>query len=347
MFKKTSFVNESMIIAEVGQNHQGDLDLAKEYIKIFASAGADAIKFQTRDNKYLFSEGAYNAPYNSENAFDKVYGLHREKLELNKDWIRSLKDECLKFNVKFMSTPFDEPSLKVLIDNEVDILKVASFDLGNLPFINKIAKTGKPTVMSIGGGKHLQIKSSIEVLKNHLSDDKIAILHCVSEYPCNYDVLGLDNIQSLQELYPTVLIGLSDHYNGILSGPVGYLKGARVFEKHVTLNRSWKGTDHNFALEPEGFRKFVRDIKRVPFMMKPKDVSEIGKEPVFQKLGKSLIASVDISAGEVLTLENLSGKIFENQFVPVRQSNEVIGKKLKKSYKAGEPINFDDLIEVK
>jgi N-acetylneuraminate synthase/sialic acid synthase len=223
--------------------------------------------------------------------------------------------------------------------------KIASFDLGNLPFINKIAKTGKPTVMSIGGGKHHQIKSSIDVLNSHLSDDKIAILHGVSEYPCNYDVLGLDNIPQLQELYPSLLIGLSDHYNGILSGPIGFMKGARVFEKHVTLNRSWKGTDHNFALEPEGFRKFVRDIKRVPYMMKPKDASEIGKEPVFQKLGKSLVAATEIPAGEILTLDNLSGKIFEKQYVPVRQSNEVIGKKVTKSYKAGEAISLGDITE--
>ena len=123
MFDKNLLDKNPIIIAEVGQNHQGDIDLAKEYIKVFANAGADVVKFQTRDNKYLFSEGAYNAPYNSENAFDKVYGLHREKLELDKQWITILKDECLRNNVKFMSTPFDEPSLKVLMDNEVDILK--------------------------------------------------------------------------------------------------------------------------------------------------------------------------------------------------------------------------------
>jgi N-acetylneuraminate synthase/sialic acid synthase len=121
------------------------------------------------------------------------------------------------------------------------------------------------------------------------------------------------------------------------------MKGARIFEKHVTLNRSWKGTDHNFALEPEGFRKFVRDIKRVPYMMQPKDVSQIGKEPVFQKLGKSLVAANDIQEGEILTLDNLSGKIFEKQYIPVRQSNEVIGKILSISIKKGDPIEFSML----
>lgn len=344
MFRQSLNGNDSIIIAEVGQNHQGDLELAREYIKVFANAGADVVKFQTRDNKYLFSDGAYNAPYNSENAFDKIYGLHREKLELEKEWIKILKSDCVKYGVKFMSTPFDEPSLKLLLENDVDILKIASFDLGNLPFINRIAKAGKPTVISIGGGKSDQIKSSLDILRQSLDESLIAVLHCVSEYPCNYDVLGLDNIQILKDKFPNILIGLSDHYNGILSGPIGFMKGARIFEKHVTLNRSWKGTDHNFALEPEGFRKFVRDIKRVPFMMKPKDISEIGKEPVFQKLGKSLVAAVDLHEGEKLTLENLSGKIFEKQYIPVRQSNEVIGKKTTSAIKKGDPIELNNLI---
>jgi len=343
MFSQLLNGNDSIIIAEVGQNHQGDLDNAREYIKVFANAGADVVKFQTRDNKYLFSAGAYNAPYNSENAFDQIYGLHREKLELEKEWIAILKSDCVKYGVKFMSTPFDEPSLNLLLQNEVDILKIASFDLGNLPFINKIAKAGKPTVISIGGGKSDQIQSSLDILRQSLDDSLIAVLHCVSEYPCGYDVLGLDNIQVLKDKFPNILIGLSDHYNGILSGPIGFMKGARIFEKHVTLNRSWKGTDHNFALEPDGFRKFVRDINRVPFMMKPKDISEIGKEPVFQKLGKSIVASKDVAKDEILTLDNLSGKIFEKQYIPVRQSNEVIGKKTTIAIKQGDPIEFNNL----
>lgn len=344
MFEKEQFMDSSFIIAEVGQNHQGDIDLARQYIKVFANAGADAVKFQTRDNKVLFSDDAYNAPYASENAFAPVYGHHREKLELSIEWIPILKSDCEKYGVKFMSTPFDEPSLEVLLKYDVDILKIASFDLGNLPFINKVSLSGKPVVISVGGGKYDQISASIEVLRRNLSEDKICILHCVSEYPCDYNILGLNNIELLQFHFPGILIGLSDHYNGILSGPIGYMKGARVFEKHVTLNRSWKGTDHSFALEPEGFRKFSRDIKRVPFMMRPKRDEEIGKEPVFKKLGKSITAAYDLEEGTELSLDNLSGKIFDKQIIPVRQSNEVIGKKVNKFIKSGEPIRFEDLI---
>ena len=343
MFKKNDLQDGSFVIAEVGQNHQGDLNTAREFIRIFAFEGADAIKFQTRNNKYLFSKDAYEAAYDSENAFAETYGAHREKLELKPEWLPILKEDCIKHGVKFMSTPFDEPSLDFLINLEVDILKIASFDLGNLPFINRISKSGIPTVLSIGGGKHDQIVSSINLLRQNLDDSKIAILHCVSEYPCNYDRLGLNNIEILQGLYPNILIGLSDHFNGTLSGPIGYMKGARIFEKHVTLNRSWKGTDHSFALEPEGFRKFVRDIERVEGMMSQKDINEIGKEKVFMKLGKSIVPNDNLKMGEILTLDNLSGKIFDKQYIPVRQCNEVLGKALKKDISKGEALTFDFL----
>lgn len=341
MFGKEELGDEAFIIAEIGQNHQGELDLAREYIKIFAMAGADAVKFQTRNNKYLFSKEAYEAPYESENAFADVYGLHREKLELKPEWLPLLKEDCVKFGVKFMSTPFDEPSLELLCEIGVDLVKVASFDLGNLPLIHRIARKGKPVVLSVGGGKIDQIRDSVKVLLAY--HDEVAVLHCVSEYPCEYNRLGLDNIETLIKEFPECTIGSSDHFNGTLSGPVAYLKGARVFEKHVTLNRAWKGTDHSFALEPEGFRKFVRDIKRVRHMMPPKPVDELGNERVFKKLGKSLIAYVDIRAGETITLDSLSGRIFGTQYIPVRESNQVIGRVVKKNISQGDPIQYADL----
>lgn len=338
MFNST----QPFIIAEVGQNHQGNLDLAREYIKVFATEGADAVKFQTRNNKNLFSEEAYLAKYESENAFAETYGEHRETLELKPDWLKILKEDCKNYGVKFMSTPFDEPSLDLLKEIDVDILKIASFDLGNLPFINRISKLGKPVVLSIGGGKIDQIRSSVEIIKKN--GVELAILHCVSEYPCEFNRLGLDNIELLRAEFPDNIIGSSDHFNGTLSGPIAFMKGARVFEKHVTLNRSWKGTDHSFALEREGFRKFVRDIKRVSEMMTPKPVNELGTEKVFVKLGKSLIAMEDLNVGDTFTLENLSGKIFSKQYTPVRDSNLFIGKKVSRKINKGEQILISDIL---
>ncbi len=338
MFKNE---HEPFVIAEVGQNHNGSLDSAREYIRIFANAGADAVKFQTRSNKYLFSKEAYEAKYESENAFAETYGAHREILELRPEWLPILKADCNMHGVKFMSTPFDEPSLDLLKSVDVDIIKIASFDLGNLPFINRIAKLGKPVVISVGGGKIEQIRSSVEVLLNY--HDDIAVLHCVSEYPCEYNRLGLDNIEILIKEFPKCVVGSSDHFNGTLSGPVAYLKGARVFEKHVTLNRASKGTDHSFALEPEGFRKFVRDIKRVRHMLPPKSTNELGDEKVFKKLGKSLIAFKNIKAGETINIDSLSGRIFDKQYIPVRESNRVIGQVAIHDILQGEAIRYTDI----
>jgi N-acetylneuraminate synthase/sialic acid synthase len=344
MLRRTELGPKAFVIAEVGQNHQGDLDTARDYVRIFAGAGADAIKFQTRNNRYLFSDDAYDAPYDSENAFAETYGLHRERLELKPEWLPILKEDCTKHGVKFMSTPFDEPSLELLCEIDVDLFKVASFDLGNLPLIYRIAKTGKPVVMSVGGGKIDQIRASVSVLLEHNRD--VAVLHCVSEYPCEYNRLGFDNIETLIQEFPQCTIGSSDHFNGTLSGPVAYMRGARVFEKHVTLNRAWKGTDHSFSLEPEGFRKFVRDIHRVRDMMPVKPATELGNERVFKKLGKSLVAYSDINKGDRITLDRLSGRIFRTQYIPVRESNRVVGRLAKKNIEKGQPIRYEDLEDI-
>lgn len=341
MLSRHELESRVFVIAEVGNNHQGQLDIAREYIRVFANNGADAIKFQTRNNKYLFSESGYNAPYNSENAFADTYGAHRDILELKPEWLPILKKDCREHGVKFMSTPFDEPSLDLLCEVGVDLLKVASFDLGNLPFLSRIAATQLPVVISCGGGQAAQIRASVELLKAACRD--LAVLHCVSEYPCEYNRLGLDNIEVLGHEFPDLVIGLSDHFNGILSGPVAYLKGARVFEKHVTLNRAWKGTDHVFALEPEGFRKFVRDIRRVPEMMPPKPSAELGGEAVFRKLGKSLVARREIAAGTVISFDDLTGKIYEQAGIPVRRSGEVIGRVAARRIGEGELIVWDDI----
>lgn len=328
------------IIAEVGQNHQGDLDLAREYIKTFSAIGADAIKFQKRDNNHLFSGEKYMASYHSESAFADTYGLHREKLELKSEWLSILKDDCEKYGTKFMITPFDEPSLDLVCEVGVDMIKTASFDLGNLPLFSRIAEKMLPVVVSTGGGNMEQIRASVRIFENL---DELAILHCVSEYPCEYNRLGLSKIELLKQEFPNHVIGLSDHFNGTLSGPVAYMMGSRVFEKHVTLNRAWKGTDHGFSLEPEGFRKFARDIRRVPEMMTPKQETELGNEEVFSKLGKSLVAFREIEKGSVISYEDLTGRIFTSQHIPVRRSNEVLGKVVKNKIEKGSIINFSDL----
>lgn len=336
MLKPDEIGDSSVIIAEVGQNHQGQLDIALEYVKVFAQAGADVIKFQTRNNAYLFSPDALSKEYNSNNAFGVTYGEHREFLELKPEWLPLLRDACHKQGVQFMSTPFDEPSLGLLLSIDVDLLKIASFDIGNIPFIERIAKSGKPVVLSTGGAGMDCIKKSCDTVLRYIDD--VAIMHCVSEYPCSHERLGLNRIRDLMQLCNGHTVGLSDHFNGILSGPVAYMLGARVFEKHVTLNRTWRGTDHCFSLEPEGFRKFTRDIRRVTQMLGNVDESNLGNEPVFKKLGKSLAANTDIKAGTILTAGVLTGIIFPDTHIPVREASNIIGRIITVDVAKGSPI---------
>lgn len=313
-----------LIIAEVGQNHQGRIDIALKYVKKFASLGAHAIKFQTRNNSFLFDSSVYNMSYNSENSFGKTYGEHRESLEFSPSELRILKETCKDEGVFFIVTPFDEKSLELCIDVGVDILKIASFDAGNLPFLHLAGKTGLPIVMSTGGASLEQIGASLHTLESYHSD--IALLHCVSKYPCPAEEVNIGKIQKLASIYPNITLGISDHFNGILTGPLAYTQGARVFEKHVTFDRSSKGTDHAFSLEPDGFRRYVRDINRCPILFMNKSDDELGNEPVFKRLGKSLVCRKEIRCGSKILPEHLSGLIINPQGIPVRESNKVIGQ---------------------
>ena len=325
-------------IAEVGQNHQGDVRLALEYVDRFQAAGASAVKFQKRDNSYLFSNDAYSALYDSENAFGATYGEHREALELTIDEMACVRERCAERGVDFICTPFDPPSLEELLHIGVDALKVASFDLGNVPLLQLMGASQVPVVISSGGGAARHLDVSIATLRGF--HDDIALLHCVSKYPCEADDLGLLAIPALRERFSDLTIGLSDHFNGILSGPLAASLGALVFEKHVTLNRAWKGTDHSFALEAEGFRKFVRDTLRTHEMIQEPKLSD-GKEPVFQKLGKSIVAAHDLDVGHVVTADSIRGLILQDNAIPIRESYWMIGRTLTQGLSAGEPLSWE------
>lgn len=338
--------DSTFIIAEVGQNHNGDVVKAVEYVREFSKRGACAVKFQVRDNKRLFSTKAYKREYNSTNAFASTYGAHREALELSKNELAEVRDVCRDEGVKFMATPFDSWSLDLLVDLGVDCLKMASFDCGNLPFIELALETEVPLVLSTGGANQDVIDATVEKLGSR--QDRCALLHCVSEYPCPIEILGLGKIPYYISRYPGLLIGLSDHFNGTLSGPLAFMVGARVFEKHVTFNRAQKGTDHPFSLEPDGFGKFVRDIRRAPLAFGEKEKSAIGKEMVFGKLGKKLILKSNKVAGELITEEDLDGMIFspdelDEYSINVRDSYQVIGTKLSRNVRAGHALKWTDM----
>lgn len=338
--KLISKKNAAYIIAEVGQNHQGDYEMAREYISELSRIGVDAVKFQMRDNKTLFSPDKLKEPYNSPNSFGETYQKHRDALELSVDEMSKLRDQATIANIDFMCTPFDEVSLKNLIDMDVDLLKIASFDFGNMPFLEVIIKTNKHFVISTGGSDYDLVDRFILELINR--DASFSLLHCVSEYPCPAEKVNLGRIAYLKKRYPGLQVGLSDHFSGILTGPIGLLSGAEVFEKHVTFNRSLKGTDHAFSLSIEGMSKFIKDINRTFPLMGDEEPDSLGEEYVFKKLGKSLIARKEISIGEAFTNKNLTGLI-TGKGIPVRSSMDLIGRYSQKSYNIGDIISENEI----
>jgi sialic acid synthase len=248
--------SEAYVIAEIGHNHQGDLQLCKAMITAAKEAGADAVKLQKRDNKTLYTEEFYNSPYNSENAYGATYGLHREALEFNRTQYVILQDHAEKLGITFFATAFDIPSADFLADLDVPAIKIASGDLKNHALLEHVANLDIPIILSTGGGTMEDCIAADEICQPD------AILQCTSGYPARHEELNIACIDTFLDVFPDALIGFSDHSNGIAMAPIAYALGARIIEKHFTLDRTLKGTDQPFSLEPAGLRKMVRDLRR-------------------------------------------------------------------------------------
>lgn len=247
------------VVAEVGNNHQGSIQTAREMIRQAHLAGADAVKFQRRDNKVLYTPERYSAPYESEHSFGRTYGEHREALELPDSAYPDLKAYAESLGLVFFATAFDLPSVDFLDDLGVPVIKIASFDVRNLGLIQYAAATGRPLIISTGTADESDVHEA-GVAAEGLGP--IALLHCTSEYPAPAEHLNLLAIETLRVRYPSVVIGFSSHFSGISMPLVAYVMGARILEVHFTLNRAMKGSDHAWSLEPQGLTKLVRDLKR-------------------------------------------------------------------------------------
>lgn len=302
---KSIKTNQSFVIAEIGHNHKGSINIAKQLFLTAKQCGADAVKLQKRDNKSLYTSEFFNEPYQSENSYGKTYGTHREYLEFGKKEYLELIKYAKKIDIEFLCTPFDFNSIKFLENINVKAYKIASADLINIPLIEKIAKTKKPIFLSTGGGNFEDINRAYKCINS--INKKLVILHCTASYPVDLKDMNLNVITKLKKKYPKNLIGLSDHENGIDAAPLAYMLGARVFEKHFTLDRSWKGTDHAFSLEPTGLKKLIRNLKRIPIILGKSEKKFLiaEKKPLF-KMVKSIVASKDLNKGTKLNYNDLS-----------------------------------------
>ncbi len=295
------------IVGEIGQNHNGDMSIAKKLIDVVAEPvidhlfgeklkPMDAVKFTRRDLQEELSASAMMKPYDSPHSFGKTYGEHRAFLELNDEQHFELYQYAKAKGLDFVETLCAKGCLSIFKYFSPDRLKVASRDLTNLPLLAAMAETKVPMILSTGMGGKQEIDNALQVITKYHS--KYTILHCLSQYPSEYKNINLNTIPYLKETYPGYSIGYSDHSIGIVVPVAAVVLGAEVIEKHITLDRKMKGTDHEGSLGPDGIYRMVRDIRNIEMAMGEKEifVSDSVKDTKI-KLERSIATLRDIRQG--------------------------------------------------
>jgi sialic acid synthase len=308
-------MKHTYLIGEIGQNHNGSVDIAKKIIDEVARPATDdlfgcelkpmdAVKLTKRDLREELSGSAMLKPYNSPNSFGKTYGEHRAFLELDEEEHFELYQYAKAKNLEVVETLCSGGCLKLLNFFQPDRLKVASRDLTNHPLLEMMAETKIPMILSTGMGGDDELKRALDVITKYHGN--VSILHCLSQYPAEYSNINLNTIPYLKEHYPDFTIGYSDHSIGIVIPAVAVALGAEIVEKHITLDRNMKGTDHKGSLGVDGIRRMVRDIRNVEMSMGEKNifVSEAVKETRV-KLERSVASKRTIKAGEVITEKDI------------------------------------------
>lgn len=326
------------IIAEAGVNHNGSLDMAMQLVDVAVDAGADAVKFQKRELKELYPAELLEDPNIAEWAFQYMLPVLKQT-ELSADDFRRIKEYCNKRGIRFMCTPWDETSLELLKELGVEVYKVASADLVNLPLLEQIAATGKPMILSTGMATLREIERTVAFL-NELGVS-FALLHCVSTYPAPFESLNLRFIETLKKF--NVPVGYSGHERGIVMPLVALTLGACIIEKHITLDRTLPGPDHPASLEPQGIKKLVRDIRNAELALGSTEKTLSSMEMINRQiLRKSLIATRDLSAGTAVTLDMVAVKGPGKGLTPQRL-DELIGVRLVRNICADEYFTEGDL----
>jgi len=333
--------SDCLIIAEIGHNHQGSLEKAQDLFKAAKECGVDAVKLQKRHNRSLYTSALYNKSYDSENSFGPTYGEHREALEFGRAEYLELQAYAKELGLLFFATAFDFESADFLAELDMPVYKVASGDLKSTQLLEYIAKIGKPMIVSTGGATMEDVRRAYDTIMPW--NQQLALLQCTAAYPVSYEQLNLKVISTYREAFADVVVGLSDHENGIAMAVAAYVLGARIVEKHFTLNHTWKGTDQAFSLEPIGMRKLVRDLRRVRIalgdgqkVVYPSEISAV------EKMGKKIVALRDLAAGHILQRDDVAFKSPADGLPPYELEN-LLGQTLKRAVQADEGIVFSDL----
>ena len=333
--------SDCYVIAEIGHNHQGKMETAKELFRAAKECGVNAVKLQKRDNRSLYTHEMYNKPYDNENSFGTTYGEHREFLEFGMSEYKELQAYARELGLTFFATAFDFRSADFLAELNSPAFKIASGDLRNIPLLKYVAGFQKPVIVSTGGGTIDDVQRAYDAVMP--INRQLAILQCTAGYPCAFEEMNLRVITSFRERFPDVVIGLSSHDSGIAMVVGAYILGARIIEKHFTLNRAMKGTDHAFSLERGGMRRVVRDLQRVRVALGDGVKSTYQSEVApLLKMGKKLVAAADLPANHVIRREDIAIKSPSDGLQPF-ELDKVIGKVTRHPIKEDQNITFDDL----
>ena len=339
--------NHVYIIGEIGQNHNGSVDIAKLIVDLCVRAPQDelfgtelkpmdAVKLTKRDLAQELTASAMNKPYNSAHSFGKTYGEHRMALELSDEEHYDVYLYAKSKGLEFVETLCAIGCLSMLRLFTPDRLKVASRDLTNLPLLTAMAETQIPMILSTGMASQEELDKGLEVISKY--HDNISILHCLSQYPSEHTRLNLNTIHFLKERYPQYTIGYSDHSIGIMIPTAAVAMGAKVIEKHITIDRNMKGTDQAGSLGPDGVRRMVRDIRIME--------QSFGKKEMFiddsvansrLKLERSIASNKELPVGHVITEADLH-LLSPGDGVQWVNRNELIGKVVKVTIPADEII---------
>ncbi|HIF9339299.1 TPA: N-acetylneuraminate synthase [Photobacterium damselae] len=331
--------NKIFIIAEAGVNHNGDINLAKKLIDAAATAGVDAVKFQTWKTELLVTEDAKMADYQVQNTQREETQFEMlKRLELSYSDFSELKTYCDDRNIQFMSTP-DEEQSATFLNGLQPIFKIGSGELTNTPFLRHIANFGKPVILSTGMGYLSEVEHAISTLQDAgLSLDMITVLHATTDYPTAPEDVNLRSMQTIANAFPGITVGYSDHTLGIEIPVAAVALGAKVIEKHFTLDKAMSGPDHKASLEPQELVAMVQAIRNIELALgngwKVPTHTEKANRNIVRK---SLVASKDIIMGSPITADMLEIKRPGNGIPPTRW-DEVIGSIAKKDYQKGELI---------
>lgn len=329
------------IIAEAGVNHNGNLEIAKKLIDAACDAGVDAVKFQTFKAENLVTKYADKANYQRKTTGDGSQFEMLKSLELSYEYHIVLKHYCENKGILFISTPFDFESLNFLESINIPLYKVGSGDLTNIPLLTSMARLNKPMIISTGMANLGEVEKAIETVRK-AGNNQIHLLHCTSNYPTAFEDVNLNAMLTLKNAF-MLPVGYSDHTEGIEIPIAAVALGARIIEKHFTLDKNMDGPDHKASVNPQELKKMVMSIRNVEkgFGDGIKRCS-VNEENTKKVARKSIVAGINIKKGDIISYENIAFKRPNGGLEPMF-ANEIIGKVAICNIEADEFITFDNI----